>query len=129
MTRGVIPQGFALVAPGMTVNDLARRHGVGRTTVWKWCVRTGVRPRRATPQRSSDRAASRRLSENPAPHRDVTQAGLAADYLRKFGEVIRCDAVGNPLQDGFFWRRGGRFVLTDDEIIQRAIHNGWRKTA
>lgn len=51
--------------------------------------------------------------------RDMSAAGQAADFLRKFGPVYRCDVRGRPLADGFFWRRGSA-VLSDDELIERA---------
>lgn len=51
--------------------------------------------------------------------RDMSAPGQAADFLRKFGPVYRCDVRGRPLSDGFFWRRGNA-VMTDDELIERA---------
>lgn len=51
--------------------------------------------------------------------RDMSAAGQAADYLRRFGPVYRCDWRGLPLADGFFWRRGTA-ILTDQDLIERA---------
>jgi hypothetical protein len=62
------------------------------------------------------------------PARDVSRSGRAADHLRKFCHVFRCDAVGNPLPDGFYWCRG-RAVLTDAELIERAVSLGWQEDA
>lgn len=51
--------------------------------------------------------------------RDMSAAGQAADFLRKFGPVYRCDVRGKAIEDGFFWRRGSA-ILSDAELIERA---------
>jgi len=58
------------------------------------------------------------------PHVDPTPAGQAAEFLRQFGPVIRCNERGQYDPAGNRWRRGA-FLLTADEIIQRAQRNGW----
>lgn len=126
-----IPDGFALSAPVHTLKDLRINYGRSAATILKWCAQLGVSPRRAAPtrQRTTSRGvmASTKMFNPTAPaiRRDDSLAGRAADYLRRFGSVYRCDAQGNQLSDGFFWCRGGRFVLTDDEIIERALRNGF----
>jgi len=56
--------------------------------------------------------------------RDLSTAGLAADFLQRLGPVTRCDLHGRPIKDGQFWRRGST-VLTDGELIARARDRGW----
>jgi hypothetical protein len=57
--------------------------------------------------------------------RDTSRAGDAAEYLRRYGPVYRCDVKGraNPRAD--YWMRGST-VLTDNDIIERAERNGWK---
>jgi len=60
--------------------------------------------------------------------RDDSAAGRAAQYLQRWGEVIRCDDEGRPDPRGSFWRVYGR-VRTDTEVIERAEAKGWRPDA
>jgi len=59
------------------------------------------------------------------PQRDVTLPGQAADFLRQFGSVHRCDEKGRPNAKGQFWRRNFS-VLSDEEIMSRAARLGWK---
>jgi hypothetical protein len=54
----------------------------------------------------------------------VSDATLAADFLRKFCPVTRCDAAGRFAHHGPHWRIG-QLVLTESEIIARAARKGW----
>lgn len=56
--------------------------------------------------------------------RDMSAPGSAADFLRRYGSVFRCDENRKPNAKGGFWNRNGR-VLTDDEIMSRAARLGW----
>lgn len=129
-----LPDGFELVAPVMTMRELKERFGKGKTTIWKWCRRANVQPRRASthPPRASRPIghihAGRKLNPFDGPHRDISRAGQAADYLRQFGPVIRCNSAGRYDQNGDHWRRGSS-ILCADEIIARAIRNGWNPDA
>lgn len=75
---------------------------------------------------------------NPRRTRQETKAALsyageAAEYLKKYGPVTRCNEAGRFDPKGSMWRRGST-VLTDDEVIERAVAKGfdreaWRKLA
>jgi predicted nucleic acid-binding Zn finger protein len=123
-----VPEGFAEIAPQITLKEARLRFGRCADTIRGWCAATGVSLRKAS-LFNTNRSARQFQPGAPAIVRDDSRPGRAADYLRRFGEVIRCDANGKPQPKGKFWRRGGRFVLTDEEIIQRAIRNGWRPDA
>ena len=117
------PDGFELIAPGMTEKQLRERFGRSSEKIRKWCAEAGVAPRRAGLKPG---AASFRFNpQAPVVHRDVSRPGLAADFLRRFGPVYRCGPNGRPMTNGLHWNRGGH-VLTDEEIISRAIRNGWK---
>jgi hypothetical protein len=123
-----IPQGFALVAPHITMKEARLRYGRAAETIQRWCSEAGVQLMR--PNHLVAGSASRKFSPTaPRAHVEAGEAGQAADFLRRFGPVFRCDADGRQLQDGFFWNRGGRTVLTDEELIERAKRNGWRPDA
>ncbi len=119
-----VPDGFALVARGMTMKQLRERFGASEPLVRRWCAETGAEPRRAGYVRF------RQAQPRPLPDaRDQSRAGLAAQFLQRFGSVVRCNADGAADPKGSHWLRGGRFVLTDDEIMARATRNGWRPDA
>lgn len=48
----------------------------------------------------------------------------AADFLRSFAPVYRCDERGRPHERGAHWRYGA-VVLTPDELLQRAARRGF----
>lgn len=121
------PDGFELFAPNHTVNEMRIRYGKGPATIQRWCRETGVTPRKASAAHIG--AATRNFSPQNHAHRDTTRAGLAADFLRHLGPVFRCTPEGRAKPDGTHWNRGGRTVLTDDEIIARAVRNGWNPDA
>lgn len=57
--------------------------------------------------------------------RDMSTPGHAADYLRRYGAVYRCDERGKPVPKGGHWNRNGH-VLTDADVIARASRLGWK---
>lgn len=121
--RRTVPDGFALVARGMTMKQLRERFEASEPVVRRWCAETGVEPRRAG-------YVYRQAAPRPLPDaRDCSRAGKAAQFLQKFGPVTRCDADGRVDPKGTHWLRGGRFVLTDAEIMDRATRQGWRPEA
>ncbi|ODP39275.1 hypothetical protein [Sphingomonas turrisvirgatae] len=136
-----VPADFQEIAPGKTINELQRIYSAGPDTVVRWRKEAGiVGPRkgapasvqaqpepRATVPRKPRVGRFRQVQPRPLiDHRDISRAGLAAQFLQRFGQVIRCDADGSINPKGTHWLRGGRFVLTDNEIMQRAERNGWR---
>lgn len=48
----------------------------------------------------------------------------AADFLRRLGPILRCTEDGALTPAGGFWRRG-LHVLSDGDVIDRAIRVGW----
>lgn len=129
-----VPDGFALVAPDMTMHELRERYGRAAGTIRKWCRATGVTPRRAERRVTSPRAvmignAERRFTPLNTRTRDMSRAGQAATFLQRLGPVYRCDASGRQDPKGTRWNRGGRTILTDAELIERAERNGWAPDA
>lgn len=121
------PEGFRLVAPNHTVRELRVRYGRSFDTIYRWCQLCGVEPRKAAPLAAG--ASTRNFHPQNHAHRDTTRAGMAADFLRRLGPVFRCTPEGRAKPDGTHWNRGGRTILTDAEIIERAERNGWRPDA
>jgi hypothetical protein len=118
------PGDFSVVAPQITMKEARVRFGRSAETIRRWCAETGVRLK---PSNHLVAGSSTRKFSPVAPraHVEIGEAGQAAEFLRRFGPVFRCDVDGRQLQDGFFWNRGGRTVLTDEELIERARRNGW----
>lgn len=122
-----VPAGFRLVAPTSTRKQLRTRYGKSEPTINRWLRETGITPRTAA-QQGFVGPAVRTFNPANRPHRDASRAGGAADFLRRFGPVVRCDATGRFDPNGDHWRRGAS-ILTADEVIQRAERNGWNPDA
>ena len=129
------PSGFATDAPNMSRRELSEKYSVGGKTVARWLEEEGVRTKPVV--RSKIVEAARRARSRPTvrfragadrPLRDITYAGQAADYLRRFGPVIRCDDRGRFNLKGDHWRRGST-ILRPDDVVERARRNGWRPEA
>lgn len=128
-----IPEGFEAAArSGLNDVMLAERFGLSRTCVGRYRRALGIAPAdrvyaaRRTGKAGAVRAHWRQPGPRPLPDaRDNSRAGLAAQYLQRFGPVFRCDPTGRADPSGTHWNRGGRYVLTDAEIMERAERNGW----
>lgn len=118
----VMPADFVECAPSLTLAEARERFGVAEPVLRRWEAHTGVHLRRLRVRPAG------RLKMDRDNRRDMSRAGMAADYLKRFGPVFRCDAQGKPSAKGTHWARG-RFVLTGDEIIARAERNGWQPDA
>lgn len=136
-----IPEGFAEYQLGRSVEDVAKHFGMHRNTARRMFAELGIDRQQ---QYNDARAAMKRAKPVKAaaprrpmastftqtggverPHIDITPAGQAAEFLRRFGPVVRCNEQGRYDPAGNRWRRGSS-LLTADEIIQRAVRNGWQ---
>lgn len=117
------PAHFASAARQHSLAKLETLFGVGPVVVRRWLKEAGVRRRPLTVAR---------VNYKPAPvikHVEGSLAGRAVDEcLQKLGPVYRCTETGRPDKTGIHWNRGGR-VLTDDDVIDRAVRNGWSASA
>lgn len=123
-----LPEGFTDDAARMTIAHLCRKYERSRAVIEGWLKRAEITPVRAVTITRSKSFGERAAGGWTKMHdnRDCSRAGMAAKFLGRLGPIYRCDARGKPLPDGFFWNRGG-FVLSDDEVIERAERNGWRE--
>ena len=122
-----IPDDFASACAVMTIRQVCEHFSIGVGTMRKYCAVKGVKPcpEPRRPRLNVGRPKRRDFGGIASSvHRDDSEAGRAANFLRRFGPLFRCDAQGHQLQDGFFWNRGG-YVLTDEDIIARAQRKGW----
>jgi len=123
-----LPADFAQYAD-LKSYELCERYSAHPSVIRRWRAEIGYvakpkaedkpaqKPAPVAPAYASNRFAG---VGAPTPfHRDMSQAGQAADYLRQFGAVWRCTETGRPDHKGKFWRRG-HAVLSDAEIIERA---------
>lgn len=121
-----MPQGFPSVAAVMSNKHLEARYSVGAETVKRWRAECGVPLPPRSPKLLPFKQNAFQTAPVDRPHRDDSIAGQAADFLRRLGPVIRCDRSGRYDQNGDRWRRGST-LLTADEVIERAVRNGWRR--
>jgi len=118
---GSAPENFARIAPTMTLHELEILFDKGSHVIKRWCAECGVSPRRCVPHFVS---RANRIPPPPVVFHDLSRAGQAAEYLRRFGPVFRCNSNGGADAKGDHWSRSG-FVLMDEEIITRAERLGW----
>lgn len=136
-----VPADYATATAGMSRRAVAKLHGVSEDTAERWdreqqvvrdCYRGG-RPRAVKPVRRVSIVPTYMTAPVDRPHLDMSYAGRAAEYLRRFGPVIRCDANGRFAIDGTHWRRGST-LLDAAQIVDRAVRNGfdadaWKRVA
>lgn len=60
----------------------------------------------------------------PQIHRDDTAAGRAADFLRHYGPLTRCNEQGFYDPKGGCWRRGSA-ILSASDVMERAHRLGF----
>lgn len=143
-----MPDDFVPRHATMDVCSLARHYNACKTVVRRWSVEAGIaRKHGETIRRPASVAFERQAPERPKPARtgkqkfspvdrariDTSSAGMAADFLRRFGPVVRTDAAGRFKGDGDHWRRGSR-IMTAGDVVERARAMGfdpdeWKRVA
>jgi transposase len=123
-----VPTDFVTTQLGKTIAHLQNRYGVGKDVIRRWLRESDV-------TRQPESQALRLIKPNAyatAPldrvQRDMSNAGQAVDFLRRFGAVYRCNERGGADVKGNRWRRGSA-ILTDADIIERAERLGWDANA
>jgi len=119
-----MPTDFIHVQNGLTIQELMLRYTVGRDIVRRWLSEAGIKRERFQQPLRLIKPNAYQTAPVDRPHRDASRAGMAAEFLRRFGPVARCDARGRFDPNGFHWRRGST-VLSAAEVIERAERNGW----
>lgn len=126
MKRGV-PDDFADVLKTLGSAHAAKHYRTSLSTLTRWRRECGMsKHERAKP--CPPRPASRRRGFEQAPqfnNRDLSMVGQAADFLRRFGAINRCDHDGKFNHKGDFWRRNHR-VVTPEHLIKVAVNLGFR---
>lgn len=124
--KRAVPDEFEVILRKLGSQGAARHFHASLGTVTRWRREIGLRPQeRARKPSMFGAVRSRGFSERPLLlRRDFTLAGQAADFLRRYGSVYRCDANGKPNPKGVCWKRNFS-VLTDEEIMGRATRLGW----
>lgn len=123
--RRVLPEGFARVAPTLTFTELQAHYSVSKGVVSRWLQETGTSPLRtiAAPAKQAGKGNIRPSRGNGRSNlvqfRAPSDHDFAADELRRFCPVSRCDERGVYAQGGNFWRVGN-VICTPDELLARA---------
>lgn len=125
-----VPDDLAARCAGMTKAELVAHYGRSDWTINRWLDETGltakeyVRPR-AKPRAPVYNRPKLRYVRQPGHSnvatvkRNVTAEDMAADVLRRYGPVYRCDEKGLAAQYGKLWRLGN-IIIDGDELIARA---------
>lgn len=128
-----MPADFATWAPGKSLREIGQHYGMSHEAARRFRTEAGIDAPPVGFQRQPAGPlplGRERFMTAPVNRavRDGSRAGMAADYLRKFGAVFRCTAMGVADTKGTHWCRGSA-ILTDAEIVQRAEYNGWQPDA
>lgn len=117
-----VPDDFASVAPDMSKAQLSDRYKVSYDVITRWLRMSNAKAlERTKVQHRTTRLVPTRGTGKP--NLTITRAAsiydMAADELRRFGPVFRCDDKGKYKQAGDYWRMGWS-ILTPDELLERA---------
>lgn len=148
-----VPADFAVVWRTKSIIQLAAHYGRNHSTISAWIKRLGLsRPRgrtltqqvrrpvasakpkavefsRAAPPKRFIKPDAFRTAAVDRVQRDMSDAGRAADTLRRDRwTVFRCDVSGKANPDGTHWLCG-RIVCTSAELIERAERAAQRMAA
>lgn len=142
-----VPDGFAEMWAKHPQKELCRIYRASSTAVQRWVTQSGlkrpshVRVKPKVPKAVVAASAPVPRAKRPArivnrvtapidrPHLDNTLPGRAAEFLRRFGPVTRCNAAGRYDPNGAFWSRSGSLPLNAEEVVARARRNGWNPDA
>lgn len=120
------PEDFVEVAATMTRRELRDHYSRGAETIARWIRETGAKPLMPRPRSAPHYTRPPLRYVRQPGHSNVaaiksnyTAEDHAADTLRRFGPVYRCDERGRPDLKGKRWRVGN-VVLTGAELIARA---------
>lgn len=104
----------------------AKHYRSSLSTITKWRRDIGIQPHERA-RRGHVRAKYNFTFCPLITHRDYSMVGQAADFLRRFAAVFRCDETGKVPKRGpaLFWNRNG-YVLTDEELAAKAARLGWK---
>lgn len=119
---------FAKRMTELTPEQMASAYRVTRKTVYKWARQFGLawpESKRAWHSRRLTHAKPIQQTAGEAYQRDMSEAGQAADFMRRDRPVFRCDVNGNQNQGGKYWMCGIVW-MTNDELIIRARSKGFR---
>lgn len=103
----------------------ARHYHASLGTITRWRRELDLRPQARIKKGIGQQRSSRGFVERPLlTVRDLTPSGQAADFLRRYGSVYRCDVSGKPNSKGTHWRRN-LSILDDDTLMRHAARLGW----
>lgn len=120
--RFAVPDDLAERCAEMTKVELKRHYGRSEWTITRWLAETGLTAAQYVPVYSRPKlryVRSPAHSNVASVKRDTGPEEMAAEALRRFAPVYRCDEQGRAAQYGKLWRFGN-IILDGDELIARA---------
>lgn len=131
-----VPADFTELFKHHTYKELAAHYRVRYCKISTWAHSLGLARKRGEqiaerrmPPRPLARKVDRQTYVIPVRpegyQRDMTEAGQAADFMRRDRRVFRCDLNGNQDGKGKYWMCGTVW-MTDAELIERARAKGFR---
>jgi len=119
-----VPEDFLAVLRKLGSQGAARHYHSSLATVTRWRRELDLKPQYRA-KKGIGQSRFRGFTERPLiNHRDLTMAGQAVEFLRRYGAVYRCDGDGKPNAKGSHWRRNYS-ILSDEQVIYQATRLGW----
>lgn len=118
-----VPDDFRQMAPIMSKTSLESHYRASGKVINRWLCEAGV----SAATRTRGFRLSKRGCDIPQAKRN-TPSDLAADYLRRFGPVSKCNIGGRFSLTGDHYRVGN-VVMTQMEIIEKADRMRGRENA
>lgn len=124
--KRAVPDDFAQVLRSLGSQGAAKHYRTSLSTLTRWRRECGMaKHHRAKPSAAGGMRRSG-FTERPLMQaRDMSFVGQAADYLRRYGSIHRCNHDGSFNPKGDHWRRNNR-IVTSDHIVKIAINLGYR---
>lgn len=117
-----VPEDFAKVAPGRSLDDLVKHYGRSKHVIVRWRAETGVEIGRRTYKPVQWRGPKSAPTSGP----DISLLGRAADHLRRIGWVVtRRNAAGVFDHKGDHYLVGTKPLMTADEMVAFAADKGF----
>jgi hypothetical protein len=124
--RRPVPDDWATMCPRLSKTALRRYYTAAGETIDRWIAESGIQPlptsdahRQAGAKAQGGTSRMGRAHFVHVSDRVRSMYDDAANVLRKYGPVSRCDENGKYQQAGDYWRVGWN-VITGDELLERA---------
>lgn len=118
-SRRPLPDDFRQIVPGMTRRQIQQHYRCSGEAVIRWLDETGIVAAKPVPNIGNLNWRMPTGRPTVKALRNYSLYDEAADVLRRFFAVYRCDERGRANPEGKLWRVGNT-IVDGDELLSRA---------